>query len=317
MNTKYVKIRKIVAMILTIMLCISNLQVTNAGLFDIFKKKDITEEMNEAKDTGETSTLRDLVAEYAKKVKININLPKKNEGKYGYYILHAENELTKYLKKKKVDIDLVNYNYANVIWENEVEKKDEENIKGKDSIAEYLICFVYTYADKDKNIKTSTSYLLCKQKQEQFANMIKKVAEAKNNYQSDQKGFMEMIERGATFAALGATGGAKAGALAGTVALPGGGTVAAGAIGGVAGGIAGFCSGAGSIIVENLNKDKITVNKFISELPDKEYKEFFDLLPTYEKPSISIVKEKDLDKYLNENDLKKMQGVTKKYTVNE
>lgn len=266
--------------------------------------------------TDSSVTLTDLVSNHSKKVKVDINLPKKIDDKYASYILYAQDELFNYLKKKKVDTDLICFNYANVIWEKEIQKKEEESLKGKDTIAEYLVCFVYTYADKDKNIKTAISYLLCTQKQEQYANMMKKILETKNTYQSDQNAFKKVLENGASNALTWGGLGAAGAGLAGT-AFPVVGNAIGAVGGGAIGAIGGFLYGAGSTIADNFNNDKISINQVISELPDSVYKENFNILPGYEKPKVSMAKSKDLDKYLDEKQLNNLKNATKKFDVNE
>ena len=303
--------KRILSILLTLAISISNLSMSYAWPWD--KKK---EEVAESDVNMATTTLVDLVKEHSKKVKVNINLPKKIDDKYASYILFAQDELYKYLKNKKVDTELLCFNYANVIWEKEVSKKDEEFLKSKDIIAEYLVCFVYTYADKDKNIKTATSYLLCEERQEQYANMMQKLLEAKNSYQSDQAGFRDIIFNGVTGAGAGAIAGGAAVGAAGTV-VPVIGNIAGAGVGAAIGGVGGFLYGAGSTIADNFKKNKISINQVIAELPENVYKENFDLLPSYEKPKVTIVKVKNLSKYLDEKQIKTLTNATKKYEINE
>ena len=303
--------KRIVAILLIMAFSVSNLSMSYAWPWDKKNEKDSTENVGKA-----TTTLIDLVNEHGKKVKVNINLPKKIDDKYASYILFAQEELNKYLKKKKVDTDLVYFNYANVIWEKEVPKKDEELLKAKEKIAEYLVCFVYTYADKDKNIKTAASYLLCEETQEQYANMMKKILEAKNSYQSDQNGFRDIIFNGVTGAGAGAVAGGAVVGAAGSV-VPVIGNIAGAGVGAAVGGIGGFLYGAGSTIADNFKKDKISVNQVIAELPENVYKENFDLLPSYEKPKVTLIKAKNLSEYLDEKQIKILNNATKMYEVNE
>ena len=80
--------KKLFSLILVLSLSLSNISFSYAWPFGLFEKK--TEEKKSSSSLGE------LVEEYAKKVKVNINLPKKNEqDKYANYISVTSHELSK------------------------------------------------------------------------------------------------------------------------------------------------------------------------------------------------------------------------------
>lgn len=289
--------KKLFSLILVLSLSLSNISFSYAWPFGLFEKK--TEEKKSSSSLGE------LVEEYAKKVKVNINLPKKNEqDKYANYISYATIELSKQLKKKKADVDLVYFNYANVIYEKELPHEDVKKLKDKDIIAEYLVCFVYTYADKNKDIKTEVSNILCQITFDEYIKMVKKRMETDNTYYSDRNDLYAT--------AKGAVGGALAGAGLGSV-VPVIGTAIGAAGGAVIGGIGSFFES----MVGGGAREKADLIKAISEFPDKVYEESFTEISAGLNPKIKIVKLIDLENYLDANQLKAFNSGIKNFSVNE
>ena len=289
--------KKLFVFLLAVFLCVSNMSFSFALPFGLFEKKEV--------DTKTTSSLEELLEEYAKKVKVNINLPKKNEQeKYVNYISYATIELSKKLKNKKVDTALVYFNYANVIYEKELPLSDVKKLKDKDIIAEYLVCLVYTYVDKNKDIKTEVSNILCQISFEEYTKMFKKRLESDNTYYSDRNDLYAT--------AKGAVGGAIAGAGLGSV-VPVIGTAIGAAGGAVIGGIGSFVEswvGVGA-------REKADLIKSISELPDDIYKESFTEISAGLNPKFRLLKTKDMENYLNENQLKAFSSGVKNYNINE
>lgn len=296
------KMKRFITIFITFIICSYNISSIYAWPWDKKKSDVVTDE------EGSTNSLMDLIEDHGKKVKVNINLKKrKDEDKYKNYISYSTIELSKQLKKKKVDIDLVYINDFNVIYENEKPLDDIKNMKDKDIIAEYLVYIIYTYADKDKNLKTEVSYILCQVSFAEYVKMIKKRMEQENTYYS---------ERNDLYAACkGALGGAITGAGLGTLGGPFAPiTVTAGAVGGaIIGGVEKFFES----YFGNGAKEKAEIIKGITEFSDEVYADSFVEISAGLNPKISFIKSNELEKYLSEKDLKILKNGTKDFIVNE
>ena len=236
---------------------------------------------------------------------ITAEYPINNTGKYAYYILQAEAENEKIVKKRKINnIEKV---YTNVIYEKEKDKKDLALLNDNDIIAEYLVCILAKADDK-----IYEDYYLCKIPYVKYKNTLN---DQLNIAKLDIDSIISDGIKGGTDIAGAVAGSSKSNKKVEKGTSSKIGNVVGGFIGGLldkkeAGEQVGEFVGdiAPSVIdavkdvwtnVTNQNKEnEIKLNEFISLMSEEDYRGTLEQFASIMKPNISSIDKLDLNKYL-------------------
>ncbi|MBP3200069.1 MAG: hypothetical protein J6M39_00255 [Lachnospiraceae bacterium] len=234
--------------------------------------------------------------------KVTETYPLNVNGKYNDYIKYAVEENNKQLKKQK--INKMNYIYANVIYEMEVDKDKLSQLSDNSDIAEYLVCVI----DENKN----ENYFMC---QIPYVKWKSTLNDQLNIAKLDMDSIIAEGIKGGTDIAGAVDSSSKSNKKAEKGILSKIGNVVGGYIGGLfdqkkAGEQVGEFVGdiAPSVIdavkdiwtnVTTQNKEnEIKLNEFISLMSEEDYKGTLEQFASIMKPNISSIDKIDLNKYI-------------------